>query len=297
MHVVTGAFSYTGRYIAGLLVRQGREVATLTRYPEQSNPFGESVRVIPLRFDDASALAASLRGTSVLYNTYWIRFSRGRMTFDRAIANSEALIRAAAEARRFVHISVTNPSPDSPLPYFRGKAAVERALAESDLSYAIVRPTLLFGTGDILINNIGWVLRRLPAFGVFGSGRYRLQPVYVGDVADIAVRLGGQSENVTIDAAGPETYTFEELLQLVRDRLGSRARIVHVPPALAAARLIGWLTRDVAITRDEIRGLMAELLVSAQPSSCPTRFSEWLVGHAHELGTRYASELQRHHRR
>ncbi len=105
-----------------------------------------------------------MRGATVLYNTYWVRFTKGRASFDQAVANTEILVRAAVEAgvRRFVHVSITNPSEESPLPYFRGKAVVERMLVESGLSHAILRPTVLFGREDILINNIAWLLRKLP---------------------------------------------------------------------------------------------------------------------------------------
>ncbi len=300
LHVVTGAFGYTGRYITSLLLERGCRVRTLTGHPNRPHRFGDAVQAVPFDFEAPEKLTASLRGTAALYNTYWVRFERGGMTFERAVANTRTLIRAATEAgiRRFVHISVSNPSEDSPLPYFRGKAIVERALIESGLSYAILRPTVLFGKEDILINNIAWMLRRLPVFGVFGSGEYRLQPAYVGDVAALAVEQANRLENAVVDAVGAEIYAFEELVRLVRSAIGSRAIIAHVPPALAlaASRMIGWLMRDVLITRDEVSGLMANLLVSSQPPTCPTRFSQWLREHADQVGIRYASELKRHYR-
>jgi NADH dehydrogenase len=299
LHIVTGAFGYSGRYIAEQLLQRGYRVRTLTGHPDRPNPFGPQIEVAPFAFDAPVMLVENLRGATALYNTYWVRFTKGRASFDQAIANTEILIRAAVEAgvRRFVHISITNPSERSPLPYFRGKAIVERMLVESGLSYAILRPTVLFGKEDILINNIAWLLRKLPVFGVFGSGQYRIQPVYVADLAASAVEMAGQTENGVLDAVGPETYTFEDLVRLVRSQVGSRARIVHIPPALALAtgRVLGWLLRDVVITRDEIAGLMADLLISGEPPSCPTRFSDWLAEHAAEVGTRYASELRRHY--
>lgn len=304
LHVVTGAFGYSGSYIARLLLDQGARIRSLTGHLDRPNPFApehphwDRVESVPYRFDDSAALADSLRGASTLYNTYWTRFEHGSTTYERAVANSRVLFQAAAAAgvRRVVHVSITNPSDDSPLPYFRGKAAVERALTESALSYAILRPTLLFGGNDILINNIAWMLRRMPVFGVFGSGEYRVQPVHVADVAALAVELAETDEDVVVDAVGPETYTFMELVRLVRQHVGSRALVMRVPPSvgLAVGGLLGWLVRDVVITRDEVVGLMANLLVSADPPTCPTRFSEWLEDHAPELGVRYASELARH---
>jgi NADH dehydrogenase len=258
------------------------------------------VEAVRFSFDEPAILAEDLEGAETVFNTYWIRFGYGQLTFELVVENSQKLIRAAVEAgvKRFVHISITNPAEDSPFPYFRGKAAVERTLIESGLSYAIVRPTVLFGREDILFNNIAWLLRRFPVFGVFGSGDYRIQPVYVGDVAELAVEASGRKDNVVCDAAGPEVYTFEELVRLMHRIVKSRARIVHIKPGLVrlAAGIINPLVRDVIITRDEVYGLMAELLVSGSPSLCPIRFSEWLEEHVIEEGALYASELKRHYR-
>jgi len=299
-HIVTGAFGYSGRYITQLLLEKGKSVRTLTGHPERPNPFGDRVEAVSFNFDEPAALAESLHGAGTVYNTYWIRFRRGAMTFERAVANTRTLIRSALEAgvNRFVHISITNPSEDSPFPYFRGKARVERSLIESGLSYAILRPTLLFGKESILINNIAWMLRRFPFFAVFGDGRYRLQPVHAGDLAALAIEVAERSENIVLDAVGPEIYTFEELVRFTGRCMGSRARIIHLPPgvALAFGKALGLLVGDVVITRDEIQGLMANLLVSEKTPTCPTRFSEWLKENAGELGVHYLSELQRHYR-
>lgn len=124
-NVVTGAFGYTGKYITRRLLGRGRRVKTLTGQSGCPNPFGHRVRVAPFDFDQPEALAASLAGADTLYNTYWVRFCRGRMTFDQATENTKTLVRTTEQAgvRRIVHISITHPSPNSPLPYFRGKAA------------------------------------------------------------------------------------------------------------------------------------------------------------------------------
>jgi len=299
-NVVTGAFGYTGKYITRRLLALGKRVKTLTGHPDRPNPFGTQVTVAPFRFEDPDALAESLRGATTLYNTYWIRFPRGTMTFEKAVENSRTLIRAAkaAEVRRIVHISITNASVDSPLPYFRGKGLVEQAVMESGLSYAILRPTVIFGPEDILINNIAWFLRHFPVFAVFGTGDYRLQPVFVEDVAEIAVSAGQREANEIIDTVGPEVYTFDALVHLIADVVGSRARILHVSPRLAyrMAKLIGYLVGDVVITQDEIEGLMANLLVSENPPTGQTSFCRWLERNREHIGVRYASELARHYR-
>ena len=292
--VVTGAFSYTGRAIAELLLTRGRRVRTLSRAP---GPAGSPVEFAPLQFADATALTESLRGAETLYNTYWIRFSRGGSTFERAIANTRTLLECAVAAgvRRFVHVSVSNPSPDSALPYFRGKAEVEDAVRASPLEHAIVRPTLVFGLNDILVNNIAWVFRRLPLFVVPGDGSYRVQPVSVEDVARLCVDAAPAAE---FDAAGPESYSFDEFVRLIRSAVGGRARIVHAPltVALALGRVVGAVRRDVVLARDETLGMMSSLLVSRDPPTATDSLRRWLDANADQLGRRYVSELARNYR-
>ncbi len=301
IHVVTGAFGYSGRYIARRLLAQGVTVRTLTNSSSRNCPLAEAVAAFPLNFDDYDELVSSLRDASVLYNTYWVRFNHRRFTQAAAVDNTITLFRAAREAgvRRVVHVSITNASDDSPLEYFRGKAKLERALMESGLSYAILRPAVLFGTEDILINNIAWMLRKLPVFGVFGDGSYRLQPIFVDDLAELAVEQGGKSENGIIDAIGPETFTYRELVETIGRIIGKPRPIISVRPSFGHA--IGWLlgkiVGDVIITRNEIEGLMSDLLCTASSPSGKTKFTDWARDHADTLGLHYASELARRKRK
>jgi len=300
LNVVTGAFGYTGKYITRRLLSMGRRVKTLTGHPDRPNPFGEQVSVAPFNFEEPAALVESLRGAATLYNTYWVRFSHGQVTFEQAIENTKTLITAAEAAgvRRMVHVSIANPSEDSPLPYYKGKALLEKALIQSKLSYAIIRPTVIFGDEDILINNIAWLLRRFPVFAVLGAGDYKIQPIFVEDMAELATNAGGQTENVIVDAAGPEVYTFDALVRLIAKTVRSRARIIHMRPDLALflSRLIGYLVGDVVLTREEVDGLMSNLLVSSGPPTGRTRLSEWLRQHVDTVGARYASEVKKHYR-
>jgi len=300
LNVVTGAFSYTGNYITRRLLSMGKRVRTLTGRPNRESPFGYQVSASPFNFDNPSQLMKSLQGATTLYNTYWVRFPRGEVTFDKAVENTKTLIKAAEAigVRRIIHISITNPSEESPLPYFRGKALVEKAITNSKLSYAVVRPTVIFGTEGILINNIAWLLRRFPIFAVPGSGEYRVQPVFVEDVAEIAVSAGDKDDNMVMDAVGPEIYTFDELVRLIVNKIHSRARIVHVRPGLVLflARLIGYAVKDVVITKDEINGLMSNLLISEGEPTAPTRFSKWLDQNADNVGVKYIHGLGRHYR-
>ena len=296
--VVTGAFSYTGRYVSRRLLDDGVRVKTLTGHPDRRDPFGGRVEAAPLDFSDPDGLHRSMRGASVLYNTYWVRFERGQTNFDRAVENSGVLFEAAAKAgiSRIVHISVSNASSGSRLPYFRGKGRVEESLKRLGIPYAIIRPTLTFGAGDLLLNNMAWALRRFPFFPICGSGDYPVQPIYAGDLADQAVAAASQAGNSVSDAAGPETLSFEALLRLLASAMGVRSRFVHTPPSLGLAltRLVGMMMRDVVLTRDEVDGLMAGLLTSDAAPTGMTSLSSWLEDNSHHLGRRYASELSRH---
>ena len=297
LHAVTGAFGYSGRYLAARLLASGHRVITLTNSPGRADPFGGQVRAFPLAFDEPDRLTRSLAGVEVLYNTYWVRFNHRGFTHAEAERNTRVLFASARRAgvRRIVHVSITNPTEDSPLEYFAGKARLERALRESGLSHAILRPTVLFGREDILINNIAWALRRLPVVGVFGDGAYRLQPVSVEDLAGLAAAAGAGSENMVINAIGPETFTYRELIGAVGRAIGKERAIVNVPPGMAyvVSRLIGWCLRDVLVTREEIRGLMAGVLCVDTPPTGATRLTDWMQQNALTLGRRYASELAR----
>ena len=187
---VTGAYGYSGQYMARRLLDQGHEVLTLTDSTRRSNPFGEKVKAQPFNFSNPALLEQTLRGVDVLINNYWVRFDLPPLfTHAAAVLHAKTLFGAAKRAgvARIVHISITNPDRNSDLPYFSGKAEMEDQLRSMGLSHCILRPTVLFGKEDILINNIAWCLRYLPVFGIFGDGQYRLQPIYVDDLAEAAV--------------------------------------------------------------------------------------------------------------
>jgi len=297
--VVTGAFGYTGKYFARRLLNAGRKVRTLTGHPGRRHDFGDQIEIAPLNFQDSAALEMALHGTRVLYNTYWVRFDHGRETFEQAVANSLTLIQAARAAgvSKIVHLSIANPSLDSHLPYYSGKARVEKAIIDSGLPYAILRPTVIFGPEDILINNIAWFTRHFPVIAIPGSGRYELQPIFVEDIAELAVREAQNETSRILDAVGPETFAFEDLVRRVAGAVGKSPRFFRLNPRVALQMLavVGAVVGDVILTREEVDGLMANLLISNQPPAGWTRLSEWLDRNAQELGKKYSSELQRHY--
>lgn len=301
IHVVTGAFGYSGKYIAKQLLDEGYQVRTLTDSVNRINPFGNRIKAYPFNFDNPERLVESLKGASVLYNTYWVRFNYAEFRQSIAVTNTIKLFNAAKRSgvKRIVHISITNPSEDSHLEYFRGKARLERALIESGISYAILRPALLFGKEDILINNIAWMLRRFPVFGVFGDGNYKLRPIYVDDLARLSVKEGKKKENRIIDAVGPETFTYLYLVREIGRIIGKERRFIFIPDTVGyfLGWIIGKVLGDIIITRDEIEGLKTNLLYTDSPAAGSTRLTDWARENSSVLGLHYASELARRRNR
>jgi len=219
-------------------------------------------------------------------------------SFEQAIANTKTLFACAKQAgiAKIIHISVTNPLESDSLPYYAGKARQELLLKESGASWCIIRPTLVFGAEDILLNNIAWLVRSFPVMPIFGKGDYRLQPVFVEDLASIAVDCARRTEGQTVDAIGPETFTYRELVRLIASKIGRRRLLLNMPPGLGIllGRMIGLCLGDVILTRDELRGLMANKLTSEQEPNGATALSQWLADHKDTVGRRYTSELKRH---
>jgi len=301
MHVVTGAYGYSGKRIARRLLERGHRVKTLTNSPQRENPFGTRIEALPFNFDEPEKLKESLRGAAVLYNTYWVRFNHTTFGHASAVENSFVLFEAAKEAgvERIVHVSITNPSLGSTLEYFSGKAKLEEALMATGVPHAILRPTVLFGEEDILVNNIAWMLRKFPVFGVFGHGSYRLQPIYVEDLAQLAVEQGERRGNAVINAIGPETFTYREMVTMIGQTIGKPRPIIRISPVVGylVGRLVSLLVNDVLVTREEIEGLMTGLLYVDSPPTGETRLTDWARQNANSLGRRYTSELSRRRNR
>ena len=295
---VTGVFSYSGRFIAEALLARGWEVVALgRRRPAHAESLADRVDFSPLLLDDEEALVSALSGCDALFNTYWVRFEYGGATFAEAIERSERLFLAAlgAQVGRIVHLSVSNASADSPFPYFRGKAAVEDALRRAECSYAILRPTLIFGgREEVLVNNIAWLLRRLPVFLLPDGGHCRLQPVSVLDLAGIAADLGETDGDVVLDLAGPETFTFADFVAQIKEAVGSNAHLLSAPSSVVStlSALVGLPLRDRLLTRDEL-GALTNNLLACETATTESRFSDWLEANGSWLGNDYANELRR----
>jgi uncharacterized protein YbjT (DUF2867 family) len=300
MDVVTGSFGYIGKYITRELLASGHAVKTITTHPAKPNPFGEQVTASSYNFENPDKLTQYLAGCETLFNTYWVRFKYRQASFARALKNTQTLFDCARKAgvKKIVHISVTNPSDTDPLPYYQGKARQEQMLRELGVDYTIVRPALVFGKEDILVNNIAWTIRKFPFVPIFGSGMYRVQPIFVEDLAALVVEAGSSRGAQILDAIGPETFTYEAFLSLIGRVLNRHVAFIHVPPraGILLGRLIGLLVQDVLLTKDELAGLMENKLTSSRAPNGKTLFSDWLYQNRHSIGTKYTSELNRHFR-
>jgi NADH dehydrogenase len=299
IHVVTGAFGYSGRWITKELLSRGKRVRTLTNAIGRDDPFKGRIEVLPIDFSNHDSLVSSLEGAKVLYNTYWVRYKdrKGGYAHDLAVENLRKLFIAAEEAGvdRVVHFSVAHPHKAPDWSYFRGKVEVERILTDSSLSYAILRPTVFFGgERDVLINNMAWLIRKFPIFGVFGFGDYPIQPIHIADVARIAVNQGESSVNNILDVAGPEIYSYREYVSLLAKSLGVRRMIVPVPPIIAwlVGKIVGIILQDRVITKAEIRGLMQGLMSTDEKPLGTILFSEWVASNGSNLGKKYHNDMK-----
>jgi len=294
---ITGAFGYSGKYISEKLLGENYQVKTLTNSPHKHHPYKDKIEIAPLSFDNKDLLVKNLSGYDVLINTYWVRFNHKKFNHQGAVKNTKILFDASKEAKikKIIHVSITNPDINSELEYFKGKAILEEYLKSLDINYAIIRPAVLFGKEDILINNMAWFVRNLPVIGVFGDGNYKLQPIHVEDFAKLIINRINVDKNVILNAIGKETYTYKQLLLAIMSGIDVHKKIINVNPLVGywAGKIIGFLKNDVFITKEEIKGLMQNKLYVNDKPIGEISLQEWIKHNKHTLGKKYASELLR----
>lgn len=321
---ITGALSYTGRYLAKRLLDEGHQVVNLSRRtaPLAPTPLSKAdvAKVIthPLTFEDKSKLKAALQGCDVLFCTYWIRFAIGGDSHAAAADRCKALFELAREAgvQRVVFTSHTQATEDSPYAYIAGKAQAAAALREVGLpSYAIARPCGIFGDTpgeSILVNNAAWVLRRLPLFLLANDGSSRFQPIHVRDFAELLFELGGFGARgpgpaaQERDACGPDAPTALELFNSIGKAVGSTATIaapgfLSTSMVTALTKPIDWLTGDILLDADDLNLLCSGLTVANQPGdpAIAKRRSllRWIDEVGPQLGNDYVSSISRYYKR
>jgi NADH dehydrogenase len=293
--VITGAFSFTGSAVAREMIRRGWSVHTLTNRTPPTD--AKTLTSSPLKFD-LQYLKKTIEGADLFINTYWVRLPWKNIGFQTAIDSTRLLVKAVQEAKvpRLVHVSVSNAEKGANLGYYRGKFELETLIAGCGISYAIVCPTLILGPNDVLANNIAWFLRYFPVFPVPQGGRYRLQPITLSDTARIIADAAESAENIKVDAAGPEIFTFYDYLLVLARNCGVNPALVSAPNwvALAGLRMVEPFLGDIVLTREELLSLKQELLISNHSPLGKESVIEWLEGNAAQLGRKYANDLKRH---
>ncbi len=296
---LTGAFSYSGRYIAKKLLSKGIKIRALTNHPKPELFPQHSIPVFPLQFKEEGPLIDFLKGTEVFINTYWIRYPHKEQTHEKAATNIQFLTQCAKRAgiKKIIHLSVSNPSEESALSYYKGKAQAEKMIKESGLSYLILRPTLIFGLEDILINNIAWLLHAFPFFVLPSPVDYSVQPIYAGDVADIAYEHLLCKESKTIDAAGEEVYRMDELVRMISRSIGLPRPVLLWPKPIAQGciKMLSLMLQDRVLTGEELCGLMGNLLISFEKPRGKTSFKKWLNQYGSRLGKTYTNDFKRYY--
>jgi NADH dehydrogenase len=149
-----------------------------------------------------------------------------------------------------------------------------------------------------LVNNLAWLLRHLPVFAVGGRGAYRVRGIHVEDLARLCVELGARNDTVVVDAVGPQSVTFKQLVDAVRAAVGSHAVVLPVPGPLltALSNALNLLLRDTLLTHDEYQALAHGLADSDGPATGTIVLTDWIAEQGPTLGRRYANDLERHFR-
>lgn len=296
--VVTGAFGFTGKYISKLLLSKGESIKTFTNKVNR-DIFGEKIEIFKYDFRNKEYLIKAMSNAKRLYNTYWIRFPYKNISFKEVINNTKILIDCAKEANieKVIHISITNANPKSKFQYFKYKGIVEEMIKDSKIDYFILRPTVIFGKESILINNIAWFLKKLPLFFIFGKGRYLVQPIYIEDLAKIAVFGADNFKNKIVDIVGPEIFEFKEMINLIKTKISSKSKIIYLPSFLFQIfiPILNFLTKDIVLTKEELKALKDNLLYSKEEPLGKKKFTDWIDENKDNLGKEYFSELLRHY--
>ncbi len=271
--MVFGGSGFVGRYMVKRLAQRGYVVRVGVRDPDRATflkPMGNLGQIVPMAAsvrDDAS-VAALVAGAEVVVNCVGILYETGSQTFQALHAEAPGRIgRAAAAAgvRHVVHVSAIGADAASPSVYARTKAEGEAALRAAFPAAVVLRPSIVFGPEDNFFNQFAALAQVLPALPVFGGGRTRFQPVYVGDVADAAMAALDRAEAAgkTYELGGPKIYTFREILEFILRTTGRKRFLVSIPYSVGAlqARLLELLPKPL-LTRDQLLLLQRDNVVS-----------------------------------
>jgi NADH dehydrogenase len=271
---ILGGSGFIGRYIVKRLAERGDVVAVGGRYAAQAKflklkgDVGQ-VGLINIGIDDERLLPAFLAGNDTVINCAGILRESGRQRFDLVHHTAPArLARLAREARaaRFIHVSAIGADPRASSAYARSKAAGEQAVRDAFPTATILRPSIVFGPEDQFFNRFAALAVVSPVLPLIGGGLTRFQPVYVGDVADAAVRCidDPASAGRTYELGGPKVYTFRALMELLLEEIRRKRLLIDIPFSIASlqARVMAILPNP-PLTPDQVELLKRDNVVSA----------------------------------
>ncbi len=243
---VFGGTGFLGRRVVRHLRAAGFDVRAASRHPDRglylfpSNDSG--IARFHADINEDSSVAAAVAGAFAVVNAVSLYIERGKHTFHSVhvkAAERLAMFASRGGAERFVHISGIGADARSASPYIRSRGEGEAAVLKGFPSAILIRPAVMFGPGDAFLRPIAKMLRRMPAFPLFGSGETRLQPAYVEDVGEAVVRvLRLPTAHRVYELAGPSIYKYHELLRIVAGGMGKQALLIPYPFALW--RAIGY---------------------------------------------------------
>jgi uncharacterized protein YbjT (DUF2867 family) len=274
---LAGGSGFIGRAIARRLVAGGIHVRVLTRNPESARARLNlpGVEFVSADIGNPASLLQALGEANAIvdaiqFDGYPVENPRRGLTFERVdYGGVLALVDAAKQSGvdRFIYISGAAADEKSAHPGFRAKGRAERAIRESGLTYTIFRPSLIYGPEDKVVNGLARALRFAPIFGVPGTGRQKVQPVLVDDLAAcVTLALSGRGHNRTYEIGGPELMTFDEMMRVIMDASRHRRPLFHIPEgAMRAAGAVLEKLPTPLLSRDAVTFVTADNACDIKP--------------------------------
>ncbi len=274
---VFGGSGFVGGQVVRLLARRGWRIRVAVRRPDRAwklQTSGHVGQIQAVRCDatDAAQVEAALQGANAAINLIGVLYEVGSRSFEALhveAARNIAVACAAARIERLVHMSAIGANPESESKYACTKAAGEMAVREAKPDAVIIRPSIVFGSGDSFLNKFAAMASMAPALPLIGGGKTRFQPVYVGDVAEAIARAVERPDAAgrTFELGGPEVMTFEDVLKLVLRETRRRNGLIPLP--FFAARTIGTFAQLTAfvgiapfLTHDQVVMLETDNVVA-----------------------------------